>query len=85
MLKKIKVINKWLYGICLWNSDYLFVGCEDNIIRLIELKTGRIIENLNAHNNKVFTVKKIKHDKYGEFFLSQGFLNKGIKLWINLN
>ena len=28
LLKKINVINKGLYGICLWNNDNLFVGCQ---------------------------------------------------------
>ena len=28
LLKKIKVCDNLLYGICIWNNKYLFVGCD---------------------------------------------------------
>ena len=31
LLNKIK-IGDWLYGICLWNDSYLFVGCSDKLL-----------------------------------------------------
>ena len=40
-----------LYGICLWNEKYLFVGCENNKIKLIDLEEETIIKDLIGHNN----------------------------------
>ena len=85
LLKKIDVSQKELYGICLWNNDYLFVGCKDNSIKLIELKNGNIVKNLSGHNSEVITIKKIIHPKYGECIISQGRGKDHLKLWINKN
>ena len=84
LIKKIKVAN-WLYGICLWNNKYLFVGCIDKTIKIIELKRGIIIKNLEGHNNRVLTIKKIIHPKNGECLISKGWKDEQIKLWININ
>ena len=48
LINKIKIIKCDLHGICLWNNDYLFVGCdpknnEKKKIKLIDLKTNTII------------------------------------------
>ena len=48
-LNKIHIGNDWLYGICLWNDDYLFVGWFDKTIKLIELQTGKVIKTLSGH------------------------------------
>ena len=83
LLKKINVYNIRLFGICLWNNDYLFVGCEDKTIKLIEIKTGDVANNLFGKNNEVvLNIKKIKHPKFGECLISQGFKNNQIKLWV---
>ena len=82
LLDKIKVSKNYsLSGLCLWNNEYLFVGCYDKTIKLIELNNGKIIKNLSHHNNRVLTIKKIYHPEYGECLISQG-LDKKIKLWI---
>ena len=39
LLNEIKLDDS-SFGICLWNNQYLFVGCENNTIKLIELKNG---------------------------------------------
>ena len=85
LLNKIKVDDDWLFGICLWNNDYLFVGCKDKIIRLVELKEGLIVKYLEGHNSGIFTIKKIKHPKYGDCLISQGYEGDQIRLWINQN
>ena len=85
LLKEIVVSQEALYSICLWNNDYLFVGCKDNSIKLIELKNGNIIKTLSGHNSEVITIKKIIHPIYGECIISQGRGNGQIKLWINKN
>ena len=82
LLNKIKISEDRLYGICLWDSDYLFIGCRDKTIKLIDIKNVIIIKSLTEHNDYVFTLKKIKLPKYGECLISQGpFNNNSIKLW----
>ena len=70
------------YGICLWNTDYLFVGSQDKTIKLIELNRKIIVKELKGHNSNVSCVKKFFHPKYGECLISQGFHDDTIKLWI---
>ena len=83
LLKKINISEESnsLFGICLWNKDYLFVGCENKTIKLIDLKSGLIIKKLDGHYNSVTTIKKIKHPKYGLILISQSFILDQIKLW----
>ena len=85
LLKKIKIINEELYGICLWSNDYIFIGCKDKIIRLVDIKEGKIIKLMtdNSLISEYITIIKIIHPYYGECLLSQGFLYDNIKLWIN--
>ena len=81
-MNKIK-IGGLLYGICLWNDEYLFVGNGEHKIKLIDLKEGKIIKELNGHNNEVVAIKKIFHPKYGECLISsEGY---SIILWKNKN
>ena len=72
LLKKINVINKGLYGICLWNNDNLFVGCQDKTIKLINIKNGKTTKILSGDREEVVTIKKIIHPKYGECLISYG-------------
>ena len=81
LLRKIYINNDWLYSICLWNKEYLFVGCMDSSIKLIKLNESKIIKNLKGHTNKVLTIKKIIHPKYGECLISQDADDSQIKLW----
>ena len=80
LLKKIYVHKNWIYGICLWEEGYLLVGYYKNI-KLIDLKKGESIKTIEAHNDKVITIKKFKHPKYGDCFLSQGYKKNKIKFW----
>ena len=84
IINKILVGNYYLKGLCLWNKDYIFVGCGDNQIKLVDSNNGNILNNLKGHNGYVLTLKKINHPKYGESLLSQGCDNK-IIFWINKN
>ena len=81
-LKKIFVSKQKLFEICIYNNDYLLVGCEDNKIKIIELKKSEIIHELIGHKDDVITIKSIIHPAYGNCFFSQGLKNDGIKLWI---
>ena len=82
LLKKIKTDNDNLYGICLWNDNYVFVGCKDQTIKLIELKNGLLIKTYKGHNGRIISFKKVVMPNEGEYLFSQGFDHK-IKLWIN--
>ena len=66
LLRKIYVNKNRLYSICLWNNEYLFVGCGDNKIKLLELNTGKIIKDLKGHKIYAIALKKISHPLYGE-------------------
>ena len=85
LLNKIKIGDNWLYGICLWNSKFLFVGCSDKTIKLIDLREAYIVKNFKGHTNSVLTIKKIIHPQYGECLITQGYNEDPIKLWINKN
>ena len=83
LLNKIKISKNNLYGICLWNNDYLIIGERDKAIKILELKSEKIIKSLSGYNNFVLTIKKIDIPKYGECFISQGLKNEPIKIWNN--
>ena len=68
---------------CLWNDNYLFIGCRDKTIKIVEIKNGLIVNNLSGHNNYVITIKKIFHPKYGECLISQNWKESDIQLWTN--
>ena len=82
LIRKIKTDNNNLYGICLWNDNYAFVGCKDQTIKLIELKNGLLIKTIKGHNGRIISFKKMVAPNEGEFLFSQG-LDQKIKLWIN--
>ena len=85
LLKRINISNSGLNGISLWNEDYLFIGCDDKKIKILDLKEMKIIKNLIGHNNEVITIKKINHPLFGECIISQGLENDQIKIWVNKN
>ena len=80
--KKIIIYKKRILGICLWSNNYLFIGYEDKTIKLLEIKSEEIVNNLFGNNSTVLNIKKINHPKYGECLISQGAKDNQIKLWI---
>ena len=81
LLKKIKVNNKRLVEICMWNNEYIFVGCNDNTIKLIELSNEKIIKELKGHDGVVFSIKTVVFPEYGKCLISQGS-DDLLKLWV---
>jgi WD40 repeat protein len=81
LISQIKV-NKWLTGLCILNSDNLFVGCYDRTIKLIDLKNKNVIKSFEGHKDWVLTINKINHPKYGTCLISQGRRNDQIKMWM---
>ena len=84
LFAKIKISNDYLRGICLLDNDYLLVSCDDQTIKIIDLKRRLVIKSLVGHNDKVLTIKKIFHPQYGDCIISQGYQTDQIKMWINL-
>lgn len=82
LLRKLDVYNDWTYSICMWNSHYIFIGCMDAKIILVDVNKGKIVKRLEGHKEKVLTIKKFKHFKYGEFLISQDAGDNDIKLWL---
>ena len=80
-LSKIFLGKIWLNGICLWNEKYLFVGCDDHTIKLVDLKNKIVVNTLNGHKNSVLTIKRIFIPLYGDCIISQEKGNSQIKLW----
>ena len=73
--------NYFLYDICLWKDNYLFIGCSQNTIKLLDLNEGKIIYEFKTYKDSVISIKIINHPKYGECLLSHGYLSGGIQLW----
>ena len=67
-----------IFGLCLWNNEFLFAGCGDGDIKLINFIRARNIKDLKGHNTDVLTIKKIIHPQYGECLIS---ISSEIKLW----
>jgi WD40 repeat protein len=80
LLRKIDITG--IYSICLWNNKYLFMGCGDNSIKLIELKKGNIIKSFLRHEDIVNNIRKMVHPRYGECLVTQGTYEFDINLWI---
>lgn len=73
-------INDALYSLCLWDNDYLFLGC-DKSMKLLNLKDGKIIKKFIGYKDKVKTIIKATHPLYGDCLIAQAQLDE-IKLWI---
>ena len=80
LLKKIN-IEKCAMGMSLWNEDYLFVGCIDSSIKIIDLKSGLLVNSYKEHKSWICTIKIIKHNKFDYCLISQSMKKDSIKLW----
>lgn len=85
LLNKIDISKNYgeqiLYGLCLWNNKYLFIGNNKTTIILLELNNYKVIKQFQCDNGSIITIKKIVHSKYGECLISLG-TNGTIQLWI---
>ena len=84
LLSKIEISKNWLYGLCLWNNEYILVGCSDKTIKIIDLKALKIVRNIIGFNEFVLTIKNIVHPKYGQCLISQSYGKEGITLVKNI-
>ena len=85
LLKKIYISDGNLFGICLWNNDYLFIGCGENTIKILDMEKSQIIGKIDGHNRGVLVLLKVNIPKYGECLISQenGELTKLWKIKLN--
>ena len=83
LYSKFNIETNWIGGICLYNNDYILVGCGDKNIRLVNLKKGIVSDSLAGHEGKVCVIKKIRIPNNGEYYFSLGKDNK-IKKWGNV-
>lgn len=81
LINKIKIKSSILFEICLWNNDYLFVGCGNDELNLINLKNGNI-NSFHRHKNAVINIKKFYHKNYGQCLITQGKNYDRIIIWI---
>ena len=90
--------NKRIRCICLWNDEYLFVGMNQGMIKLLELNSQKFIKEFQIYSpfnndevlnfngnfgNHILTIKKIIHPTYGECLICQGNDKNQIKIYIN--
>ena len=66
----------------LWNNEFIFVGCSDKTVKLVEIKSGKILKSLFGHNDFPLSVKIINHPIYGECLITKAGEYDMIKLWL---
>ena len=79
LLKTIKM-ETIVNGICLWDNRFLATSGRDANIKLVDLKSKKIINKLSGHEKETLSVKKINISKYGDCLVSLD-RNGVIKLW----
>jgi len=77
LLKTIKVYDDFIYGICLWNSKYLFVGALRAEVLLVNLDEGKVVKTINENNGLNLTLKKANIPDLEDLCLEQNRHRKG--------
>ena len=85
LIKKINVNDDAIYGICLFNEDFLFVGCDDNSIKIVDLYKNTVIDRLEGHNNCVVSIKNIVNNQNEIILISQAYNDEKLGFWKNNN
>ena len=69
----------------MWNDEYLFIGCDNGKINLIDIKEKKTIKKLNKDliglNFGVTTINKVMIPRYGECLITQSA--NQLSLWVN--
>ena len=81
LLKKIRVCKDNINGICLYNDRYIFVGSDEQNIKIVDLDEGCVIKKLHAHSREVLNIQMISHPKYGHILISQAYVEDQIRIW----
>jgi len=85
LLKKINIGYMDLRSLCLWNNNYIFIGCSNRNIKLVDFNLGLILKCFIGYSDIVVTIKKVIHPEFGECIISQNFKESKIKIWMNDN
>jgi len=80
LIEKI-FINTIPMGLCLLNEQYLFVGCMDKSIKLIDITEKLEIKYFLGHKTWICTIKIFEHQRLGKCLISQGRRNDSIIIW----
>ena len=80
LIKKI-FINSIPMGLSLLNEQYLFVGCMDKSIKLVDISEKFETKSFIGHKKWICTIKIIEHQKLGKCLISQGRRNDNIIIW----
>ena len=70
-----------LRGICIWDDNNIFVGGDDNSIKLIDFKSGKLLKSYTGQSGTICTLSKIFIQKLGECLISGSNNYEQIKLW----
>ena len=80
--------DKYIESLCLWNSNHLFVGHYNGIVRLLELNDNKFIENIIITDDSDYSIiifQKINHPQYGECLLCKTKKDESIAIIVNNN
>ena len=80
-MNKIRVCKENINGISLYNDRYIFVGSDQQNIKLVDLEEGCVIKKLHAHSREVLNIKVIYTPKFGNILISQAYEEEQIKIW----
>ena len=82
LLKKIECCKGiQLRGLCIWDDKNLFVAGDDNSIKLIDFKDGKLLKSFTGQSGTICTLIKIFIPKLGECLVSGANNYEQIKLW----
>ena len=85
LLGKFESSNNIFRCICIWDNNYVFAGCGDKTIKLINLENNKIVNSLIGHQKGITYFKIIFHPKFGKCIISQGTNNEQIRIWTYKN
>ena len=79
LITKINIRNQ-LYGFTIINDKYLFIGDNNNKLKLFDIETNIFIKEFPKHNNEVIGVKPIRDKNNNNYLITYSRDNK-ICLW----
>ena len=85
LIKIININDEWLYSIGFLEKNILYLGCKNGEIKIIDINKGKIINNFKIHKEKVLTIKKINHPKYGECLISNDLYSVKLMIYKKIN
>ena len=78
LLNRIISSDSKLFGICLWNNNFLLVGSDDKTLKVVDINRKILISNL-FQKYSIINMKKFEHSIYGECLIIHDWHNQ-IKL-----